>query len=174
MTVRDLIPQLLALGEGHAGCGPDHPDTPAPQLLSRLEAFLAEHPGLRRDRSYVEFLRTYAGASLEVPDQYDTRWFAFLPSLIEGDPELVPFTEEGYRVDPDGYLCVAQLFHQVSKVQLEFGYYVAAEGPSGLYRTILPPDGSKARDWYRASFAEWLERFVELGEAIFEESPGPS
>jgi len=169
MTVRDLMPRFLALGEGHAGCGPDHPDTPAPKLLSRVEAFLAEHPALLGDPSYVEFLRTYAAASISVPDEDDERWVAWLPGLIEDDWELIPFTLEGYEVDPDGFFMVAQLFHQVSKVNLELGYYVAAGGPSGLYRSVDRADGSKTRGWYCESFVAWLRRFVELGEAVFEE-----
>jgi hypothetical protein len=64
------------------------------------------------------------------------------------------------------------LFHQVSKVDIEFGYYVGAGGPGGSHRTVFREDGGKTRSWYCESFAEWLRRFVERGEAIFGESDG--
>jgi len=175
MTVRELMPRFLALGEGHAGCGPNHPDTPAPKLLPQIEAFFAKQPALLRDPSYVEFLQTYAAASLSIPDEDDERWVCFLPGLIEDHWALVPFTTEGYGVDADGFLMVAQLFHQESKDELEFGYYVAGPDRPGLYRIAMrgPIDEvgqrSKELGWYCPSFAEWLQRFVDLGEAIFQE-----
>src|SRR5438270_13552281 len=121
MALRELMARFLTIGEAFAGGGPDHP---RPDLEPRVEAFLHKSPRLLRDPGYVEFLRTYGGASLSFPDEGNEQWVVMLPSLIEGDARLVPFTAEGYGVDPDGFLLVAQLFHQVSQVELEFGYHV--------------------------------------------------
>lgn len=169
MSVRVLMPQFLALGEGYAGRGPDHPDAANPALRPVAEAFLAKHPALLRDPSYVEFLRTCAGASLIIYDQGgDEVWFAFLIGLDGFGGQVVPFTEEGYGVDPDGFLCVAQLFHQRSRVGLDFGYYVDGTGEAGLHR-IVYREGRTWRGWYCESFVHWLGRFVRAGEAIFSE-----
>jgi hypothetical protein len=169
MSVRELVPRFLALGEGYAGRGPDHPDTANPALGAVAEALLAKHPVLLRDPSYVEFLRTYAGASVSVYDpDGDELWFAFLIGLDGFGGKVVPFTEEGYGVDADGFLCVAQLYHQRSRVELDFGYYVAGAGEAGIHR-IAERDGRSAQGWYCESFVEWLGRFVRAGEAIFSE-----
>jgi hypothetical protein len=71
-------------------------------------------------------------------------------------------------MDPDGFLCVAQLFHQHLRIELDFGYYVAGTGGPGLH-CLADRDGRSSRGWYCASFTEWLERFVQAGEAIFNE-----
>src|SRR4051812_49032431 len=108
MTVRELMPRFLALGEGYAGRGPDHPGGADPALRAAAEAFFAAYPALLRDPSYVEFLRTHAGASVSVCDREGSElWCAFLIGLDSFGGEVVPFTEEGYGPDADGFLCVA-------------------------------------------------------------------
>ena len=169
MTVRELMPRFMALGEGYAGRGPDHPEAANTALELVAEAFFAKYPVLLHDPSYVEFLRTYAGASVSVYDRDgDEVWCAFLIGLDGFCGQVVPFTEEGYGVDADGFLCVAQLYHQRSRVELDFGYYVSDTGEAGLHR-IAHCDGRSSRGWYCESFAEWLERFVRANEAIFSE-----
>jgi len=169
MTLRELMPRFLALGEGYAGCGPNHSDAPIPALGPVAEALFAKHPALLGDLGYVEFLRTYAGAWVSVYDQDgDELWFAFLIGIDGFGGKVVPFTEEGYGVDADGFLCVAQLYHQRSRVELDFGYYVDGTGEAGLHR-IADRNGRSSRRWYCESFVAWLETFVQAGEAIFSE-----
>jgi hypothetical protein len=175
MTVRDLMPKFLALGEGHAGRGPEHPSSPVPQLRDRVEAFLAAHPALLGDLSYAEFLRIYGAASLSVPAEDDERWVCLLPGIIDDHWAFVPFSLEGFGVDSDGFLMVAQLFHQVSKIDLEFGYYTSGLDRPGMHRiakfgsTNRAGPSSEKRGWYCHSFVEWLHRFVGLGEAMFDD-----
>ena len=169
MTLREFMPRFLDLGEGFAGRGPDHPDAANPALRPVAEAFFTKHPMLLRDPTYVEFLQTYAGASVSVYDRNgDELWFAFLIGLDGFGGEVVPFTEEGYGVDTDGFLCVAQLYHPRLRVELDFGYYVTGTGEAGFHR-IVDRDGRASRGWYCESFVEWLERFIDSGEAIFSE-----
>jgi hypothetical protein len=169
MTIRELMPRFLALGEAHAGRGPDHPDRPDPALRDRTDAFLAEHPALLNDPSYIEFLRLYSGATLVYPSEAEEDWVVFLPGLIEGDPDLVPFSTEGYGVGPDGFLMVAQMFYQpAARGELEFGYYMAAGQRPGLHRIAWRGE-RQSRGWYAESFAAWLQHFLELREALFGE-----
>jgi hypothetical protein len=41
-----------------------------------------------------------------------------------------------YGVDPDGFMIVANLFHQVSKDELEFGYHFSGPDRPGLHRRM--------------------------------------
>ncbi len=169
MTIRELAPQFLAIGEAYAGCGPDHPNTPNPKLRDRTEAFLAEHPALFDDPSYVEFLRLFSGAMVVYPSQGDEDWVVCLPGLVEVDPDLVPFTTEGYGVGSDGFLMVVQMFYQpASRGELHFGYYMTAGQRPGLHRIVRRGE-TESRAWYAASFAAWLQRFLELREAMLDE-----
>jgi hypothetical protein len=169
MTVRELMPQFLALGEAHAGCGPNHPDTPNPALRNRTDAFLVEHPALFDDPSYVDFLRLYSGATLLYPSEAEEDWVVFLPGLNEDDPDLVPFTTEGYGVGPDGLLMVAQMFYQpAARGELQFGYYMTGGQRPGLHR-IARRGETESRCWYAVSFAAWLQHFLKLRDGMFEE-----
>jgi hypothetical protein len=177
VALREMMNRFLTIGEAFAGHGPGHPDTPNNDSYSRIQAFLKRFPRLLRDQGYVEFLWNYCGASLYYPEEMEgaEQWVTWLPGLIQGDRRFIPFTEQGYVGDPDGFLMVAQLIHQVSKVELQFGYYVAGEDRPGLHRMIYRGSvheshrGEATRDWYCDSFAVWLGRFLELQERIFED-----
>jgi hypothetical protein len=169
MKLPELMHRFLALGQGYAGRGPDHPEAPNPDLRPLVESFFAQHRALLRDPTYVEFLRTYAGATVTVSDpEGDEVWFAFLMGLCSDGGEIVPFTEEGYGADEEGFLCVAKLYHQRRRVELDFAYAVTGVLQPGLHR-IVNRDGRESRGWYCHSFAEWLAHFVQAGEAIFSE-----
>ena len=49
-------------------------NNPHPKFQAQVEAFLKKYPTLLRDPSYVEFLRTYGGASLSFPEEGDEQW----------------------------------------------------------------------------------------------------
>jgi hypothetical protein len=177
VALREMMARFLTIGEAFAGHGPGHPDAPNNDSYTRIQVFLKRHPRLLRDSGYIEFLWNYCGASLYYPAEMEgaEQWVACLPGLIQGDRHFIPFTEEGYGVDPEGFLIVAQLFHQVAKLELQFGYFVSGEDRPGLYRNTYrgPVQESDRREAARCrycdSFAEWLGRFLKLRERIFEE-----
>jgi hypothetical protein len=177
VALREMMARFLTIGEAFAGHGPGHPDAPNNDSYTRIQVFLKRYPRLLRDSGYIEFLWNYCGASLHYPAEMEgaEQWVAWLPGLIQGDRHFIPFTEEGYGVDPDGFLMVAQLFHQVAKLELQFGYYVSGEDRPGLHLIAYrgPVQDSHRRDaarhWYCESFADWLGRFLDLQERIFEE-----
>lgn len=163
--MQSLMERFLAFGEGATGLGPLGP---SPDERDCAERFLAAHPGLAADPTYTEFLLRYGGASVSHPAQDNERWVALLPGPVVDNRAVVPFTEEGYGVGKDGFLVVAQLFHQESWAELLFGYYLAGDHQPGLHRIDCRGE-AELRGWYCGSFAEWLRRFVERGEAIFGE-----
>ncbi len=82
---------------------------------------------------------------------------------------MVPFTTEGYGVGTDGFLMVVQMFYQpASRGELHFGYYMTAGQRPGLQRIVRRGE-TESRAWYAASFAAWLQRFLELREAMLDE-----
>ena len=133
-----------------------------------MELLFAKYPRLLDDESYRDFLKTYAGASVTVNDKEESDgWFAFLIGLDDFGGKVVPFTEEGYNVDDDGFLCIAQLYHQLTQVELNFGYYVSGAKRPGLHRILYIHGHEELRGWYCETFVEWLEKFVRIGESIF-------
>jgi hypothetical protein len=125
--------RFLAFGEGATGFDPLAPST---NDRNRADQFLAAHPGLTADPSYVEFLRQYGGASVSHTSQHVEQWVALLPGPVADNRDVVPFTAEGYGVGEDGFLMVAQLFHQESRAELMFGYYLAGKRQPGLHRIV--------------------------------------
>lgn len=177
-----LMSDFARMGEATVGRGPDHPTDPNPAVEPPLGEFLRQFPALLQSPDYIAFLRQYGGAMLLVPDSTNDRWMVTLPGFWEAENDLVAWNEEGFvGPDADGFLLFAQLFHQVSKTEMEFGFFIRAEQRPGVYQTIYRAERASEsaelagkgprRKWYCASFTEWLARLVHLGEALFEERP---
>src|SRR5438067_2368213 len=105
MDIHSLVSQLARFGTLETGRGPRHPESPNPDLADPIEAFLDEHPFVRRDPGYVDFLECYAGLLLwRERDCLGLSIYGFDPNVA------LHLTEgEGEPITPDRFLTFADV-----------------------------------------------------------------
>lgn len=148
--------------------GPKHPESPRPALAPQIAAWLEQHPCLRRDPGYVDYLEQYSGAWIDtnIPAiQVDIFGFddgGTSTHLVHGDGDaidregMMPFAAVNFQVGPD--LAPADGSTPGSEPRsMVFGFDTTGTRPWGVYRH------DAAWEWYCDTFLEWLERLVERG-----------
>lgn len=70
MHVDEVITRLLAVWPNALiGRGPEHPIEPNIELKSVVSEWILIHSFLIQDKGYVDFLKRYAGAQVDLPDE---------------------------------------------------------------------------------------------------------
>jgi hypothetical protein len=160
----DLILQFSRLPHAVVGHGPRHPVSPDPSIEQDVSRFLEEHPSLRRDAGYVEFLEKYSGAAFDYPDQ------TVAVEIIGFSSESMNVYELDSPVVQDGLmvfaLCAYHSFRDGGIDTYEHDFAIAADDrrKPGIYRyygSTRHPEPSVS--WHAEDFVTWLEEFVGRG-----------
>ena len=168
--LHNLVLRIADLEGAHVGRGPHHPTDPDPILEPRIRLLLEHYPALGQDRDYVDFLLTYAGASV-LPGQlmsFDIRGFteqsAPLPETEEEFVEEAEYLRNGFFVFAQG--CYATGPGEVAmKLYADyFAFDIKVGGGSGVFRRRTTEVDLDARYvWHKAGFLDWLEEAVGMG-----------
>lgn len=161
--VEEAMSEFSRIDGSTVGHGPRHPSEPDPRPGVRIVRFLDEYPALRHDKSYVEFLEKYAGASIENED------FSQIVDIL-GFTEASTDIEEmdGPIVDRNGFLMIAEaIYHlrengrNVGTLEHAFAYDVTDQRPSGIYHSLVSEQNPLPE--FRVAFSSfdaWLEDLV--------------
>ncbi len=150
-----LVAALAGLGKLRVVCGPQHPQTPQPDLAAPVADFLASHPHMARDAGYVRFLQRMGGLVLRRPGA----WFRF--TIYGFDPDEWPYLPEKHEVlaDSPGFDAFAHIHYKIAPEApgpqpLAFAF---SQAQAGVFRA----EGEEAYAWYCDSFIAWLQRAVD-------------
>lgn len=161
MNIHSLMTRFTELGFASVGRGPKHPQSPRPELHEEIDNFLSQHPYLRKDNGYIDFLECYAGAMVDWPNgELVIDIFGF-----SEDVSLHLTQDEGSVIDDEGFYAFCSSVVRVDKDQeskheyLGLGYAFDSTGTRkwGVYRCIE----DEPCQWYCASFREWLKELID-------------
>lgn len=68
MDIHSLMKKFSRLDYAAVGKSPLHTESPRLELQKEIDNFLDEHPYLRHDYGYVDFLEYYSGARVDYPE----------------------------------------------------------------------------------------------------------
>ena len=159
-----LMKRLSSLGEGELGKGPRHPEEPNMSILPTVERFLKENSFLQKDKHYIQFLETYAGAGIQGENE------EFVIDLFGFTDVSTNFYEQDEHsiVDEDGFLTFCGGYASLdSNNPIDFmipqGFLFDATGERkwGIYR-----GSNEGHYWYCETFVEWLNDLIHHGGKI--------
>lgn len=161
MNIHSLMNQFAKFDFALVGKGPKNPECSVPDLQKEIENFLSQYSFLQKDQDYVDFLKYYAGAMLDLPD-------GSLIVDIFGFNENISMhltRDESPVIDRHGYytFCNSIVEKESNKSItdnfLSMGYSFDATDTKkwGVYRIV----GNGEHEWYCSDFISWLEILVE-------------
>lgn len=180
MDIHSLMDRFSKLDGAAVGSGPKHLVSPDVELQKTINHFLEQHPFLRRDQGYIDFLEGYAGASIERLDKPDVVLDIF--GFTDVSSHLI--TGEGDVINPDGFFDIAggtypgENYKQKSLPYLlrikSLGCCLDTTGKRewGIYRTRYNQAKEKEVYWYCRTFLEWLEILIDTDGHMPDEAPG--
>ncbi len=131
---------------------------PSSDIDARIERFLSAHPILETDPTYVEFQRTYAGASVQNPERtqiIDVLGFSDASTEIEEmDGPIVD--DDGYLLVVDGVFFVQRPDEQPVTIQHAYAYRTSGTGGTTIYHSVV------ATDRPSSGYSPAFDRFVDL------------
>jgi hypothetical protein len=165
MDMHSLVKEFSEWRNAEVGQGPEHPTHPNPELKAAVDGFLEEYPFLYNDAGYVEFLKSYAGAHVNWPDdELVVDIFGFTEVSTE-------FTEgEDPIIDKEGYLTFCLEFFRVqpgSEIEsiqiLTFAFDATLQRRPGIYRQVVGkrPGDPVTTAWYCDTFLEFLRDLID-------------
>jgi hypothetical protein len=156
MTLSDLMDSFESLPGADVGQGHDP--------RAEVDKFLARYPALTRDRGYVEFLRSYAGASL-----LDSGHYLFV-DIFGFTHASTQFSDiDAPVVDEDGFLIFATVTYQRGEqkgrpdtIEFDFAFDVSGERSPVVYRydTVTGRDPTPFHP-AATDFVSWLVEVVD-------------
>lgn len=173
MGIHDLMKRFAQVDPTMIGRGPRHPISPNPESISEIHKYFEEHPILRQDKGYVDFLECYSAATaddwLDGKINIDIYGFDTKITLhLDSTSELPRDWKNGFT--PFAYVQIPR-----EKQRIDDGYIYAfditGKRPFGVYQLRDTIEEIKVDDykWYCDSFLEWLEDIIDKKGLIFQE-----
>lgn len=171
MNIHNLMNQFAKLDYAIVGQGAKNLQSTLPDFEKEVEDFLSRYSFLYKDEGYVDFLKLYAGAMLDLPNgNFTIDIFGFDESV-----SMHLTQDESQIVDDNGYFtfCSSVIKVKSDKFALDsfkgIGYSFDATGNRewGIYRII---EGEEHK-WYCDNFLNWLKIIITSSkEYLLEES----
>ena len=158
MKIHERMAVFVESGYCTVGRGPKHPFLPDTSLLPVIASFLERYPFLLKDQGYVEFLQSYAGASIQRPND---EFLVDIYGFTRASTNMLELP--GDMIDNHGFLMFAGVYWtQETKtghefIELDFAFHAAGDKADGVY--YLTPSLDEYR-WGFARFDHWLEALV--------------
>lgn len=171
MDIHSLMKKFSNLGYASIGRGPKNTESPRSELQQEIDNFLDEHPYLRNDSGYVDFLEYYSGARVDFPEgELVIDIFGFLEEI---GFHLIKDRFGESDIDEQGYFMFCTTVVQVAKdsdpnneeLGLDYAFDATGKRTWGIYRVINYGE----YEWYCSSFLEWLEKLIDKKGLLLEQ-----
>lgn len=165
MDLHEVMKAVQTLGYTRIGKGPKHPEGD-PQVQAEIDEFLALHPQVKRDQSFVDFFEYYSAIAIAWPNEaLDLIVYGFSPDItleiahpderLDDENGFFRFAEIIVKPEPYGKESIGSTYAFDTTGQRRSGIYQSTKA-SGIHRR-WPPE----YEWYCETFIEWLRRVVE-------------
>lgn len=171
MDIHSLMKKFSRLDYAAVGKGPKHTESPRLELQQEIDNFLDEHPYLRYDSGYIDFLEYYSGARVDYPEgELVIDIFGFLEEI---GFHLIKDRFGESDIDEQGYFMFCTTVVQVAKSEnsnneelgLDYAFDATGKRASGIYRVINYGE----YEWYCSNFLEWLEKLIDKKGLLLEQ-----
>ncbi|MGB1241380.1 MAG: hypothetical protein ACPG49_02590 [Chitinophagales bacterium] len=159
--LRKLMATFVQFTTAKVGQGYAHPTSPKFDLQVQTDDFLNEHVFLKAFPNYIQFLKTYSGASISTPNgsiHFEIGGFIEEIALPIIDKETPVIDEDGYYT-----FCISAMQEKGKDKYLSFAFDATGKRKKGVYEYIQFRHNGSSQYFHRyPSFLSWLEEIIDL------------